>query len=196
MSIDIARLRELALTYAAELPYAVVLDREQRATILEANRHLTALRDQRSELSEDDGSAKSAKQSYGDASPYLLIDAQIEKAQRELDTAVEAAKPNTLTLIFGRVRPEAFAELRDSMRLEDSNGPDWTAVGRELLKRTYRGTEAADGTRVEITWDEWLAGEALDFRDLDDLEGLIITHHATGSTIPFDPRSYGRPATS
>lgn len=193
--MSIADLRAKALAYAPELPYPLVLDRELKYRLSEAQKTLAAAQAARQKIIDSPDGAALAGQRFDEAAPTFRMDREIADAEAAVAAAEDAARPDSLVLVFRRLPatgPGSYQELLDSAT--DKGSVNLPALGEALLAACYLRTESCDGEDVGLSWGE--AQVPLDHADIEALRMQIIGHHRIGAAVSFDPRSSGRPATS
>ena len=190
--MSIADLRAKALAYSPVMPVPVVLDRDLKYRLQEAQKTLAALQKDRDKIVTD---GAPTGQRYDEATPTARIDEQIAAAEQALTAAEDAVRPDSLVLIFRRLPatgPGSYQEMLEAHT--DKGAVEVTKLSDALLDTCYLRTESADGEDVGLSFAE--ATVPLDHGDIETLRTMIIGHHRVGTAVSFDPRSSGRPATS
>lgn len=197
----IENLRAYALNHAPRLTTHVCLDYEQRSTLkglYTQHRTLTARRDKLA----DDGDIPTSG-SMGDKTPHTRIDQQITELETEIAAAEDAARPDSIAIIFRRLPATSDSTTDDGQpcyedllkqATDTDTGYNHDRLGDLLLRACFVAAENADGKPVEGGWDDVLT--VLDYGDLGFHRNALIGFHQIGSTIPFDPRTSGKPATT
>lgn len=195
--MDIAALRAKALTYAPELPYPIVLDRDIKHRVSEAQKSLATAQSERDRILSLPHEHRDQGQTLADLSPTVRADERIRQAEADLDAAMDAARPESLVLIFKRLPPSgpsSYEELLVAHTHAATGDLDVRVFGDALLSASYLRTESADGEDVGMSLAEAML--PLDHMDLENLRMQVIAHNRVGASVSFDPRSSGRPATS
>lgn len=191
--MSIADLRAKALAYSPEMPVPVVLDRDLKYRLQEAQKTLAALQKDRDKIVTD---GAPTGQRYDEATPTARIDEQIAAAEQALTAAEDAVRPDSLVLIFRRLPatgPGSYREMLDA-HADDKGVVNVVKLTDALLAACYLRTESADGEDVGLSFAE--ASVPLDHGDFEQLRTMLLSHHTVGTAVSFDPRSSGRPATS
>ena len=192
MNIDY--LRAKALAYAPELPYPIVLDRELKYRLSEAQANLAAARRERDAILADPELLRARReQTLADLTPKLAVDDTVAAAEAALTDAEEAARPESLVLIFRRISAQEYQAMLEA-HSDDKGTVRLLEFADALLAACYVRTEAADGSDVGLTFEQAMG--PCDHGDLEALRGQIVGHHRVGASVSFDPRNSGRPATS
>lgn len=195
--MSIEHLRTLALTYAPTADYSVCLDREQQLHLIGLRTRLFDVQARRDRLV---NSGDLPKQTLGETPAVDALAAELADIEHQIDAAQEAARENSLVLVFRRLPAtpdsadegeESYSELEQDATVDGKT--DWKRLGDRLLSACYLRADSAYGD-VGLSWAE--ASRPLDDRDLDELRNMILGHHRLGAAIPFDPRNSGQPATT
>lgn len=193
MSIDQIRAKALAHNSTITWSYPVCLDRDRKAAIDAAMQALTSLQEEKARASQLP--AEDAPRRRTIADKVKSLDQRIADAEAELqDLEDDVPDDDLIVLVFGRITPDAYQTLQ-SEHLADSKQVDLRTFWPALADTCYRRTETKDGEDLDATWDEIREG-ALDSQDMDTIYVGVTNLHRAGSTIPFDRKSSGAPATS
>lgn len=196
MSIDQIRAKALTHNSTITWSYPVCLDRDRKKAIDDATQALTALQEEKAraaQLSAEDAPQGSRRRSIASVSSPL--DRRITDAEDRLQ-ALEDAVPDDdlIVLVFGRITPDAYQAMQGEYLL-DGKQVDLRGFWPALAAACYRRTETKTGEDLTMSWDEVRDG-ALDSQDMDFIYMGVTNLHRAGSTIPFDRKSSGAPATS
>ena len=200
--MNIENLRAYALNHAPTLPIPICLDYTLRSELKRLYDRHRALLTRRDKLAADVDIP--AKGNMGEKEPRTLIDGQITDCETEIEAAQLAAKPHSVVLIFRRLpatsdssgdgQPNYEALKRQADSQADTPAEQHDILGRLLAANAFLRAENADSQPVEGDWQDVL--QLVDFGDLDFLRNALIGFHQIGSTIPFDPRTFGAPDTT
>lgn len=199
--MSLEHLRALALNYRPEARYSMCLDRDLQLERTELTTRIVTLQQQLTTAMDDPNSQP--RQALGERPLVQRLTEQIDQATRELEALDEKAKPDSITLIFGRLplTPDMVDEGHESYEgivneLSDPDGRiDTDMLADRLLAACYTRCEAADGSGVvDLGWGE--ARATFGQQDLAFVRALILGHHITGAAVPFNQTTSGQPATT
>ena len=193
--MSIEYLRAKALAYAPQLPYPIVLDREKKWAVEQAQRRIDSLQEMRDGIVQSPPEELRHSQRLDQASPTADVDKAIDEAIEKLEAAKNDARTDSLVLVFRRLPASGPGSYQEHSDAATTNGAlNATKLGDLLLEACYMCAESADGEDVGIEWAEALT--IIDHGDLEQLRLQIIGHHRVGASLSFDPRNSGQPATS
>lgn len=200
MSLEDLRAKFLALNAEETVPFDVVVDRDLDAAVKAARDALTAARAARDDLAEkrqealaaahdashdDDDTPKRVYALAGEdapPNPVAEIDDQIRAADQAVTDAETAlaqaqadAKPATVSLLFGRLAPAAYAALV-AEHSDEKGDVNYETFVTALAAACYRHAEDEDGTDMGIGWDDAREG-ALTDGDLLILYPAVVAHN-------------------
>lgn len=193
--MSIERLRALAAELVTEA-YPLCLNRGTRAHIVRLSQQLDVAHREVEKAQRTNGQSVSMT----DEDPA----AKVDRLTAELVAAYEAARADTVAVLFKRL--PATREAADDgetaystveRRHADTKNRtivDMDGVADELLPLCYLRTESADSEDLGWTWVDIL--KILDNADVKKFRDFIIGLHHIGTAIPFDPRTSGQPETT
>ena len=193
--MSIEHLRRLALAEVPTNDYPLCLNPEIRMRMVVLTSQITAAKREAEKVN----SGQPSGRSMADEDPATTV----ERLTAELEAVYEEAKPDSIVLVFRRLAASrdvaedgetAYSTIERRHTNSKSRAIDMDAVADDLLPACYERAESADGEDVGLTWLE--VKRHLDQADIKQLRSFAIGIHHTGAAIPFDPRTFGQPATT
>ena len=191
-------LRALALGDSPTAEFPICLDRELRLACVALRQQYLDVKQRLDGLADSDRDGSTA---LDEAPLEDRLRAQLDDIEARLQEAEEAAAPHSMVLIFKRLpatpdsaddgEPDYFTVEQE--HTDNKGHVDQDALAGALLPLCYLRTESVHGD-LDLTWSQ--AIRQADSSDLHYMRAIILGHHRMGARIPFDPRSYGQPATT
>ena len=185
---------DLARAYVPTADYPIILDREKQIGIaaLRAQHQVLSEKLQGLDSSDDEGAT------LGEEPAADRLSRELVELEQRIADAEEAAKDQSVVLVFGRLptTPDGaeegeavYSDLKEQHTGDDRH-VDFEGLGAALMPVCYLRTESAHGD-LGLSWHE--AARLLGTADFPALRNMLLGHHEMGASIPFDPRSSGRP---
>lgn len=210
---NLARLREKALAHAAQatVRYPVCLNAERRDELQAIAQQIPLLAQQAAAAlpvaeplpEQADGTRKRRTI----ASKPVPVEARQQAAEQAIaplkdrvaQLLAQAADEDDLVVVVfgvpeeGRDDPAAFYQA--AMAKYENPTLSEKDLKRDLVNASYLRTEAPDGQDLGFDW-ETVHTKLLNHADLEQLGQPVLEIYREPSAIPFDPLTFGAPATS